>query len=210
MPAVSSSRNSPKSLHELVSAETLQSMDPREDLARHSAELVALVREGDTEAFRELFALVEPSAYALALAHLGNPEDARDVVQDAALESYRKIDTLRDPTLFPAWVCGMVRFLSFRRLRRPRALSLESLAVEPAAALEPSDEGEWDGTALKRALFEIPSHYREVLVLRHMEDKGYEEIGALLGLSLAGVDSRLSRARALLRRRMARLSKERA
>ncbi len=185
-------------------------MNPAEDLARRSAELVALVREGDTEAFRELFALVESSAFALAVAHLGNSEDARDVVQDAALESYRKIDALRDATLFPAWVCGMVRFLCFRRLRRPRSISLESLPVEPAAAQELSGEGEWDGAALRRALFEIPSHYREVLVLRHMEDKGYEEIAELLGLSLAGVDSRLSRARALLRRRMAHLSKERA
>jgi RNA polymerase sigma-70 factor (ECF subfamily) len=186
-------------------------MDPHEDLARRSAELVALVREGDTEAFRDLFALVESSAFALALAHVGNPEDARDVVQDAALESYRKIDSLRDATLFPAWVCGMVRFLSFRRLRRPRSISLESLPVEPAVQ-EPSGEreGEWDASALKRALFGIPSHYREVLVLRHMEDKGYEEIAGLLGLSLAGVDSRLSRARALLRRKMAHLSKERA
>lgn len=185
-------------------------MNPHEDLARRSAELVALVREGDTEAFRDLFALVESSAFALALAHLGNPEDARDVVQDAALESYRKINSLRDASLFPAWVCGMVRFLSFRRLRRPRSISLESLPVEPAADREPSGEGEWDGAALKRALFDIPPHYREVLVLRHMEDKGYEEIAGLLGLSLAGVDSRLSRARALLRRKMARLSKDRA
>ncbi len=185
-------------------------MNPPEDLARRSAELVALVREGDTEAFRELFALVESSAFALALAHLGNPEDARDVVQDAALESYRKINSLRDATLFPAWVCGMVRFLSFRRLRRPRSISLESLPVEPASAREPVGEGEWDGSALKRALFDLPSRYREVLVLRHMEDKGYEEIAGLLGLSVAGVDSRLSRARALLRRRMAHLSKERA
>ena len=184
-------------------------MKPPEDLARRSAELVALVREGDTEAFRDLFALVESSAFALALSHLGNPEDARDVVQDAALESYRKIESLRDTTLFPAWVCGMVRYLSFRRLRRPRSVSLDALPLEPTAALQ-STEGDLDGAVLKQALFALPSRYREVLVLRHMEDKGYEEIGALLGLSQAGVDSRLSRARSLLRRRMARLSKERA
>ena len=170
------------------------------------AVLVARVRQGDPEAFRELFSAVEPSAYALALAQLGNPEDAREVVQEAALESYRQIACLRDPEKFPGWVCGMARLMSLKRFKRARGVSLERLAVEPAAPVPPDPEavaGEFDREALRKALSGLPSRYREVLVLRHMEDRSYEEIAELLGLTPAGVDSRLSRGRALLRRRLA-------
>ncbi len=122
--------------------------------------LVARVRQGDSEAFRELFSLVEPSAYALAVAQLGNPEDAREVVQEAALESYRCIHSLRDPARFPAWVCGMVRFLGFRRMRRPRPVSLESVS-EPLAAEPPGQEdGAPQDAAVRQALLSIPSRYR--------------------------------------------------
>lgn len=181
-------------------------MDAPSDMGLRSAALVARVKQGETDAFRELFALVEGPAYALALAHLGNPEDARDVVQDAALESYRRLDCLKDPTRFPGWVCGMVRFLSYRRLRRPRSASLDAMPLEPAAR-----EPEAPAEALpdvKQALFSMPSHYREVLVLRHMEDRTYEDIATLLGLTPAGVDSRLSRARSLLRRKLAALERQ--
>lgn len=176
-------------------------MKERELGARASA-LVLRVRGGDTEAFRELFALVEPSAFALAFSHLHHSEDARDVVQEAALESFRKLSCLKEPAAFPAWVCSMVRFLSFRMRRRRRSLSLEDLAREPAAADRSEGGQEGPDPAVGRALSSLPARYREVLVLRHMEGRNYEEISELLGLTPAGVDSRLSRARAMLRRKL--------
>ena len=165
-------------------------------------ELVARVRRGDTEAFRDLFALVEPSAYALALGQLGNAEDAREVVQEAALASYRGLGALRDPAKFPAWVCGIVRYLGIRRLRRRKPLPLSALPYEPEGVPpeEPGDSEEAD--RVRKALASLPSGYREVLLLRHVEGKTYEEIAETLGLSVSGVDSRLSRGRALLRRRL--------
>lgn len=170
-------------------------------------ELVGRVRCGDAEAFRELFASAEPAAYALALSQLGNPEDAREVVQEAALESFRKIACLRDAARFPAWVCGMVRFLSYRRLRRPRAMPLDAV---PASVLaggpmpegsEPGASGETPG-AVSRALLTLPESYRQALWLRHVEGKSYGEIARLLGISVAGVDSRLMRGRERLRRKL--------
>jgi RNA polymerase sigma-70 factor (ECF subfamily) len=163
-------------------------------------ELVRRVRGGDAEAFRELFAGAALAAYALALSQLGNPEDAREVVQEAALESFRKIACLREAARFPAWVCGMVRFLSYRRLRRPRALPLEAA---PASALseEPGAPAEAPGT-VSRALLALPEGYRQALWLRHVEGKSYGEIARLLGISVAGVDSRLMRGRERLRRKL--------
>ena len=70
------------------------------ELGARASALVSRVRGGDTEAFRELFALVEPSAFALAFSHLHNSEDARDVVQDVALESFRKLSCLKEPSAF--------------------------------------------------------------------------------------------------------------
>ena len=163
--------------------------------------LVARIRSGDSEAFRELFAFVEPSAYAQALGMVGNPEDAREVVQDAALESFRRIDCLRDPAKFPAWVAGMVRFLSLRRRRRPRSLPLEAVSPEALSvqAVEPVED-----PGILRALGTLGARYREILVLRHVDGKGYGEIARDLGISPAGVDSRLSRARAMLRKALVR------
>ena len=164
--------------------------------------LVEQVRKGDAEAFRELFSLVEPSAYALALGHLGNAEDAREVVQEAALASYRGLGSLRDPAKFPAWVCGMVRYLGIRRLRRRKPLPLSALPSDPEAFFpdEPMDAEE--AARVRKALASLPSGYREALLLRHVEGKSYEEIAELLGLSVPGVDSRLSRGRALMRQRL--------
>ncbi len=165
-------------------------------------DLVAQVIGGDPEAFRELFALAEPSAYALALGQLGNAEDAREVVQEAALASYRGLKDLRSPEKFPAWVCGIVRYLGIRRLRRRKPVSLSTLSFEPEAfpVEEPVDAEE--ASRVREALASLPSGYREALLLRHVEGKSYEEIAELLGLSVPGVDSRLSRGRALLRRKL--------
>ncbi len=164
--------------------------------------LVIRIRSGDTEAFREIFSMVEASAYALALGQLGNAEDAREVVQEAALASYRGLAALRDPAKFPAWVCGMVRYLGIRRLRRRKPVSLSALPFEPEAvpSEEPLDVEETE--RVRSALSSLPSGYREVLLLRHVEGKSYEEIAETLGLSVPGVDSRLSRGRALLRRKL--------
>ena len=181
----------------------MEEFPDREDRVRG---LVSRVRSGDTEAFRELFACVEPSAYAQALGMVGNPEDAREVVQEAAMESFRRIDCLRDPAKFPAWVAGMVRFLSLRRRRRPRLLSLEGVPPEALAvrAAPSAEEADAEDPGVAKALGALGARYREVLILRHVDGKGYGEIARDLGISSAGVDSRLSRARAMLRKALVR------
>ena len=150
-------------------------------------------------------------AYRFARWLARSPEGVDDVVQEAVLRAFRGFDTLRGADA-RAWLMTIVRNCHFTARRREQRQAGEPLPGEPEswdpdtlAAATPDPESELisqdEAQALIRLMAQLPDDYREVLVLREIEDMDYRQIAAVTGVPLGTVMSRLARARAALRKR---------
>ena len=164
-----------------------------------------------------------PRVYNLARRMLGNDADAEDVTQDVLLQVVRKLDTFRGESNVTTWLHRVTvnAALAHRRKRANREhreahdpLDLFTEHGYHARSVKP-----WSATpdrlALKRetteliekAISELPELYRDVYVLADVEGMANQDIGEMLGLSLAAVKSRLHRGRLLMRARWPPTSK---
>jgi RNA polymerase sigma-70 factor (ECF subfamily) len=145
------------------------------------------------------------AAYNLARWLVRNAEDAEDVVQEAYLRAFQ-YSGFRGGNA-RAWLLTIVRNTSYGWLRKRRAY--ESIA-QFDEEIHTSDNGPWnpeellvqnaDGRLAQKALSELPTRFREILVLRELEDLSYKEIADVLGVPIGTVMSMLSRARDRFRR----------
>ena len=149
-----------------------------------------------------------PSAYGLARWLTRNEHDAEDVVQEAFLRAYRFFPSFRgtDPR---AWLLAIVRNSCWTFLRANRSREVPSLdeadePVDGAASPEENLVRRADGARVTHALDELIPEFREVLVLREMEELSYREIAEVVGIPVGTVMSRLARARRRLQAALAR------
>jgi len=141
------------------------------------------------------------AGYNLARWLTRNDQDAEDVVQDACLRAFRGIDGFNGGDS-RAWLLAIVRNAAYTWLHRNRnyeaTIPFDDIQQDLASA-SPSPEAvvlsRMDREAIASALDELPVEYREVLVLRELEDLSYKEIAHIAGLPIGTVMSRLARAR---------------
>ncbi len=143
------------------------------------------------------------AAYSLARWLSRSPTDADDIVQEAMLRAFRAFDTVRGDTVRP-WLMAIVRNCVHDHRVKLRRYAPTSKAMFEALAFDgPSPEAEAEGASerrrLDRMLAILPDDYREVLVLREIEDLSYRQISDAIGVPMGTVMSRLARARALLK-----------
>ncbi len=146
------------------------------------------------------------AAFNLARWLTGNTTDAEDVVQDAYLRAFRYLDAFRGDN-FRVWLLTIVRnsFLDWlkdnrsgRQLFQPVPPDLEW--TDPAPSAEAMLLDRVDSETLSALMAQLPAEYREVLILREIEDLSYKDIAAVTGVPAGTVMSRLARARLALRR----------
>lgn len=147
--------------------------------------------------------------YGHALALTRNAEEAEDLVQETTLRALRGFDSFRADGPVRAWLLTILRNLfinSYRtRVRSPRPVSLDALEnPDPVVPTQPGPERQvfsrLENEALSRAVANLPSDYREVLILSDMRGFSYQEISEQLDVPIGTVRSRLSRARNRVRR----------
>jgi RNA polymerase sigma-70 factor (ECF subfamily) len=162
---------------------------------------------GDRVAFEQLVRRYQDRLYNTILHVTGCPEDARDVVQDAFVQAYVKLDTFQRSAAFFTWLYRIAfnAAVSHRRRKRP-TVSVEH--ARETLGQEPVDSGAAPGDRLDRqeragqvraALAALPEEFRSVLVLREIEGFDYEAIAEALDLPVGTVRSRLHRGRMQLR-----------
>ena len=153
------------------------------------------------------------AAYNLARWLAGNAADAEDVVQEAYLRAFRYFDAYQGGNM-RVWLLTIVRtcFSTWVRSNRSGRMvyfdATEDEAPEPAETMwtsaQPDPEeillAALDSDRINLLMTRLPAEYREVLVLREVEDLSYREIATIAGLPVGTVMSRLSRARLALRR----------
>jgi len=157
---------------------------------------------GDKDAFAELFERYERPLRYFINRLLDNSELTEDIFQDTWLTVIRRIHGLREIDAFPAWLYRIARNKVYQQLRKKRNVSGldENIAVEDHAE-EDVFSGE-DAAKVHISLKELPPEYREVLMLRFLEQMSYQQISQVLNCKLGTVRSRLYYAKLALKREL--------
>ena len=165
---------------------------------RVDGRLFASAQGGDPAALEQLLRVLQPDVrrYARRQCHRATAID--DVVQEALIVVYRRLRTVRDPLALAGWIFRVVSRLCMlpvlALLRGVESLSEDGDAA--AVAQVPVDELRMD---LVRVLESLPAIYREMILLRDMEQLTIGEAAQRLQITREAVKSRLHRARALVR-----------
>lgn len=168
------------------------------------AQLVAMTQDGNMSAFNSLTARWESSLYRFVHRLLGDPEEARDVCQEALLKAYLNIAKLREGEKFKAWIHHIALNLCRDRFRSPRAraevrsyeedgIDEKRLAFESSTAVSPGRHAERAGmmAVLEKVFADIPVEQCSAILLREYHGFTTEEIGEITGVPAATVRTRI-------------------
>jgi RNA polymerase sigma-70 factor, ECF subfamily len=184
--------------------------------------LVDRVRKGDISAYDELVRKYDRQIFRIAQHITQNREDAEDVMQDAFLKAYEKLDQFQGNSKFYTWLVRIAVNESLMRLRKRRTGKMVSIDedIETDEGSVPRDLADWApdpeqnytqselAEILRKTIQGLPPGFRIVFVLRDVEGLSTEETAETLGLSVPAVKSRLLRARLQLRERLSRYFKQ--
>lgn len=169
-------------------------------------QLVAEARRGHPEAADRLVREHESWVRGAIYAVTGRADLVDDIAQQVWARVWERLNTLENPRRLKAWLYAVARNAAIdacqaRRRQQAWAASRAELPPVADAAADPSaaTAGEELQRTLLRAVQALPAIYREPFVLRHLEDWSYAQISEVLGLSPDTVETRLVRARRLLR-----------
>jgi RNA polymerase sigma-70 factor (ECF subfamily) len=181
-------------------------------------ELIARVIAGETDLFHELIRPYERMVYLSLLTMLRNEQEAEDAAQEVMVNAFRHLKGFRGDAKFSTWLVTIAMNEGRQRLRKAKGVQLESLDEEkedregdftpavltdwreiPSEALEKKEMRH----KLREAVKQLPPIYREVLVLRDLEELNQEETASALGISITLVKVRLHRARMMLQKLVA-------
>lgn len=175
--------------------------------------IIQRICEGEKELFYELIRPHQRSVFLATMAILHNDADAEDAAQEAFLKAFRALSSFRGESRFSTWLERIAANESRMRLRRRRTENIESLEEEgsetrtysprmltewreiPSEALEVKEVRE----VLHRAISQLPARYREIVLLRDVQNRSITDTAAILSLTPAAVKTRLLRARLRLR-----------
>jgi RNA polymerase sigma-70 factor, ECF subfamily len=190
----------------------MSSTEPRLEAAE--ADLLERARQGDKEAFYNLVCPCERALYTAAVTILNNSADAEEAAQEAVLKAFANLASFRGEAKFSTWLIQITINESRLKLRKDRRHLYESVDEQRAddeGEYSPKDFADWREVpsealqrrelreALKQAMAHLPSMYREVLILRDVQQRSIQETARILGLTEGSVKTRLLRARLQMR-----------
>ena len=144
---------------------------------------------------------------AVCRARVRSPHVAEDLTQETLLRAFRALATIREPAKFGAWICGIARCicLDWLKAKGRSQVSFTDLGDAQHVVDGPgSERAAAEGTERLMAEVEsLPEEYREVVMLYYYGDPTYRDLADMLGVSAATVNARLTKARAILRQRLA-------
>lgn len=162
---------------------------------------------GERAAFGELALRYQDRLFSSMLGVTGSAEEAEDVVQDALVRAFLKLDSFQQNSQFFTWLYRIAFNVALSRHRKKRSrISIDQ--NREATGAEPVDDSESPDEPMQRrervelvqrALSQLTDQHRAILILREMDECSYEEIAEILDISIGTVRSRISRARGQLK-----------
>lgn len=189
---------------------------------RNEERLIEACRQGDREAFRQLFELHKDRVWSIALHFIGDETAARDISQQVFLKLFTAINRFRGEAMFSTWLYRMtVNACLDEQRRRKRFLSFDFFKTGDGElnTMDKQQARQFDqglvqedrhaqlelSTAVKSAVKELKPKLRIAILLKYFEGLSYEEMAAALGCSAGTVASRLNRGHKELARKLAHL-----
>jgi RNA polymerase sigma-70 factor, ECF subfamily len=177
------------------------------------SELISLARGGDHAAFRQLAQMHMKHAYNLAFSYLGSHSDAEDVTQDALVRAYRGLPSFREESGFGTWLHRIVVNLAMNKQkqvlsRTRREVSTDHPEAEMAAAVTEHPADREVRSSIERALHELPTLQRAVVILRHLNGLSTRQVSNILQCSEGTVKTHLYRGLKSMREKLAHLQGE--
>ncbi len=176
--------------------------------------LINECKKGNREAFDKLVLQYQDMVVNFAYSMLSNREDAYDAAQEIFIKVYKNITTFEEKSAFTTWLfrisSNVCKDILRKRQIRSNSVSLDSgdfddegFEIEdsrytPEAAIEQSEKQQ----LVRKALSEIKTEYREIIVYCDLEERSYEEASKILGCPIGTIKSRLSRARIALKNKL--------
>jgi len=179
--------------------------------------LIARILVGEKELFHDLIRPYERMVYLTLFSMLKNESDAEDGAQEAIISAYRHLGSFRGDAKFSTWLTTITLNEGRKRLRKAKGAAEDSLEEQteahegdytptpltdwreiPLEALERKELRE----VLRDAVAELPDIYRQVFVLRDLEEMNIEETAQALGINSGIVKVRLHRARIMLQKKL--------
>jgi RNA polymerase sigma-70 factor (ECF subfamily) len=188
-------------------------------------ELVAAALKGDESAYGELLERFRRPVFSLVYRMIGDREQAEDLAQESFVKAFNNLDSYNPKYRFSSWLFKIANNHAIDHLRRAR-LSTVSIHGSPHAAdaereeetrivLETHDESPEQeilalelGGEIEDAIRQLRSEYRTAVILRHIENRPYEEIAEIMDVPIGTVKTFLHRARAELREALAHLRED--
>lgn len=176
---------------------------------KHTDEsLVTLSLGGDKDAFCQIVTRYQNLLCSVAYASLGDFKKSEDIAQEAFVEAWKKLDSIREPKKLKSWLCGILRFkLShYHRKEQHQVITGASELAHHEKSTEQELEhqviDEQHQALLWQVLDNLNESYKEPLVLFYRENQSIDKVAQALSLSKDTVKQRLSRGRALLKTAM--------
>jgi len=166
--------------------------------APEERDLILRAKEGSDGAFRLLVQRYMKSAYDIAVHFVKDHDDAQDVAQEAFVRVHRSLDGFRGDADFGTWLYRIVTNLAMNKIRsrksRARFEVRSDAMIENMSRPETGPDGEPDMTAhIERALHELPTLQRAVVLLRHLNGLSTREVSSILACSEGTVKTHLHR-----------------
>jgi RNA polymerase sigma-70 factor (ECF subfamily) len=180
-------------------------------------ELIKRFQEGDTDAFTELVLRYKDPLYSYVLRMLKDRVNAEDIVQETFVRVYRNRKKYQQIAKFSTWIYTIAINLTKTELRRQnlrRFMSLSGGVTDNGKSfelpdqkinLEKSTEDTIVGEHIRMAIDKLPKTFKEVIVLRDIQELSYEEISKILGVPLGTVKSRVNRGRTRLQKLLSKI-----
>ena len=179
-------------------------------MERNDVELIRSILLGDDSAFSDLVNKYQKSVHALAWRKVEDFQVAEEIAQDAFLQAYKKLATLKNPNQFAGWLYVITNNLCHDWHRRKKP-AMQSLDATDTTILEKTDyerylveqrekaSAEHRRELVRKLLEKLPESERTVVTLHYLGEMTSEAIGRFLGVSVNTIKSRLRRARKRLK-----------
>ena len=188
------------------------------DVEQRKAEdqkLIHAARNGDQKAFEALLKKYRNLVYHVMIKMVRNPQEAEDLTQEAFIKAFNALASFNEEFAFSTWLMKIAtnNCIDFLRKRKLKTYSIdepiqykdERVKIE-VQDHDPTPEkillSEERSKRIDEAIHSLPPRYRHVIVLRHKEEKSYEDIAEILKLPLGTVKARIFRAREMLNKRI--------
>ncbi len=188
-------------------------------MERTEEELIAAVLKGDRDSFEPLVRKYSPRVFGTARRYARRESEIEDIAQEVWLKAFEKLKSFRGEAPFEHWLMRLTvrtcydflrghqrnRESSFSELSEPESDWLERFVAQPASASEDADAAKM---LIERVLEKLSPPARMVITLLEIEDRPVKEIAVLTGWSVPLVKVRAFRARAEMRKILAKMAKE--